>query len=322
MGESSSEAERKGSGMKSVVVLLLDALRYDYVTPEITPNLTAFSEEGEFYTSCYTGNSCTVKSMPVLLCGEDKFRPEKSIMARLRRKGYQSVLIYSSPLVGKQFTKGWDYVIDIYRRPGRVPKRRMKRLRKFLPNFAFGLIRRLYRWYQAPDKYIPYERAEKMLMSARNVISMFGDKPTFVWVHLMDPHIPYYPTNTDMSHSELVRINDKVRDAIFESYSPTEEEVKLFKELYRMEVSEMDKAVGDFYRSMNWDDRLLVITSDHGEEFGEHGNFSHKCDKFIQELQHVPLIVVGEHKGVTKGSFSHYNFPSLIYEKLGLKSDV
>ena len=41
-----------------------------------------------------------------------------------------------------------------------------------------------------------------------------------------------------------------------------------------------------------FDNYMVVITSDHGEEFGEHGGLSHTV-KLYDEMLHVPLIVVG-----------------------------
>jgi len=63
-------------------------------------------------------------------------------------------------------------------------------------------------------------------------------------------------------------------------------------------VHEMDEEIGRFLEGLPEDD-LVIITSDHGEEFGEEGQFSHQSDKMIPILTHVPLIMLGG--GVAEG---------------------
>jgi arylsulfatase A-like enzyme len=52
-------------------------------------------------------------------------------------------------------------------------------------------------------------------------------------------------------------------------------------------------------RQGRFDDTVIVVTADHGEEFGEHGSYSHHSTLY-QTLLHVPLIVKlprGRHRG-------------------------
>lgn len=312
--------------MNKIIVLCLDSLRYDYVTPETTPNLLRIAEEGIFYENCLSGGTATLESMPVILCGLREYDPALSIMARLRRRGYFSVLVHSNPLVGRNFSKGWDDVIDIKERDWGQRRVRLRRLlRKWVPHSFLTLIRGFYRWLQREEGYLPYLRADEMLSATTRIIEVFNDKPLFVWVHLMDPHIPYYPQDRShqgcpKTHEELADLNDKLVDAVHERYKPTTEEVEIYKLLYSLEISEMDKAIGRFYNSQDHYDMLLIITSDHGDEFGEEGQFSHHSNKFISVLQHVPLIVVGVGKGRVKTHFSHFNFSTLIMEAVSSKT--
>jgi choline-sulfatase len=92
------------------------------------------------------------------------------------------------------------------------------------------------------------------------------DKPFFAWVHYYDPHYPYvlppgaqrqmqnlYHEEVRFCDSQLQRILDRLRD--------------------RGEL----------------DDTLIVITSDHGEGLGEHGESTHGYFLY-QGTQHIPLI--------------------------------
>jgi choline-sulfatase len=87
--------------------------------------------------------------------------------------------------------------------------------------------------------------------------------PVFVWVHLFDPHAPYDPPPE-------FRTDDPYRD----------------------EIAAADAAVATLLSA--WDVRpgpsVVVATADHGEAFGEHGEWSHSLFIYDTTL-HVPLIV-------------------------------
>jgi arylsulfatase A-like enzyme len=64
--------------------------------------------------------------------------------------------------------------------------------------------------------------------------------------------------------------------------------------LYDAEVASADRELGRLFREMKsmglWENSLLVITSDHGEAFHEHGHWQHS-QTLYDELTRVPLIV-------------------------------
>jgi len=113
-------------------------------------------------------------------------------------------------------------------------------------------------------------RAREVVESARAWMSAH-EGPAFVWVHLFDPHAPYDPP------------------AEYRTDDP-----------YRDEIAAVDVAIGALLEA--WDARpgpsVVVVTSDHGEAFGEHGEWSHSLFIYDTTLR-VPLIVRG--KGFLKG---------------------
>jgi len=140
----------------------------------------------------------------------------------------------------------------------------------------------------------------------------------------MDPHMPYFPKDDmGLDRRELIKLNDKVTDAAYRKVYLTREETELAKLLYRKEVSETDESLGKFFEAFDRDN-LMFITSDHGEEFGEFGDFSHHEDKFIPPLLHVPLIVAGG--GVEQGTyeqyFSHLEVAPKIFEMLSIDREI
>ncbi len=129
-------------------------------------------------------------------------------------------------------------------------------------------------------------------------IHAHGDEPFFFWLHYYDPHQPYSPPPAYMPEGKapnpsLERFNafrtvrsghDKLDAA----------ERAWIRALYEGEVRQADANVGEVLEALRaqglYDDALIVFTSDHGEEFWEHGGFEHGHALF-EELLRVPLIV-------------------------------
>jgi arylsulfatase A-like enzyme/Flp pilus assembly protein TadD len=91
----------------------------------------------------------------------------------------------------------------------------------------------------------------------------------FAWVHLYDPHAPYQP--------------------------PAEWAAKFPSDPYLGEVSWTDAALAPLLDSLSTQSRptLIVVTGDHGESLGEHGELTHSLFAYEPTL-HVPLIIAEE----------------------------
>lgn len=293
--------------MKNILLFVCDSLRADYVTPEITPNLWKYLEKGWNYTQCIAGNSCTDLSLPVMLSADRSYKPEDSIVSDLRSKGYKSILLHSNPKV-HQFKEGWDDVIDFHNESAKQKKKLRRLIRKFGTKQILDQVSKITNLEDQMD-YLPYTRAfEKLEYITKNITSA----PYFKWVHLMDPHLPYYPMGSQLNHQELVYLNDRHVDAVHKRIKPKKGEVSTWKRLYQTEINEMDGYIGEYLKSVDMEKTIVIITSDHGEEFGEHGDYSHPGDKFIPELVHVPMIILGQDQGSTEKIFSHYGLRGLV----------
>jgi len=119
----------------------------------------------------------------------------------------------------------------------------------------------------------------------------------FVFVNFLDPHEPFEPpppldTRFPTRHAEL---GTWITRAIYtDKRAVTPELVAHFTSQYDGEIVFVDRALGALLRSLEtecrYDDALIVVTSDHGELFGEHGLGGHALFPF-EPLVHVPLIV-------------------------------
>ena len=123
--------------------------------------------------------------------------------------------------------------------------------------------------------------------------------PFFLWVHFYDPHAHYMPRPEN-------RFGD--RDA----------------DLYDGEVLDTDAYLGEL---IDWLDKniagdaLFVVTSDHGEEFGEHGGQFHGTTLY-EEVTRVPLLIrtPDRRRGVVKDAVSLLDLAPTLLDVLGIKA--
>jgi len=130
--------------------------------------------------------------------------------------------------------------------------------------------------------------------------------PFFIFVHYFDPHIPYGPPAgyDDLFHKGYegriknpFDIDDfsRVRERLFEEMKVlTADDWAEIIDLYDGEIVYVDQAFGALIRGLEerglTDDTVVILLSDHGEEFFEHGGFEHGHTLY-DELIRVPLIV-------------------------------
>lgn len=126
-------------------------------------------------------------------------------------------------------------------------------------------------------------RAEEINKAAFKVLDgMDKNRPFFLFLHYLDPHDPYEPPEefAQMFSGNLSR--------------PYTAEVLQKINKYDGEIRYLDTELGKLFshlKSKNlWDDTILVVLADHGEQFDEHGHTGHGFKLFNEEI-HVPLFV-------------------------------
>ncbi len=118
------------------------------------------------------------------------------------------------------------------------------------------------------EKLIQEKRAEQVTNSAVRWLEKNHKPPFFIWLHYFDPHAPYAPP------------------------SPFSEQYH--QDLYDGEIAYTDHCVGEFFDKLRelgiYDKTTIILTSDHGESLGEHGELTHGV--FIYDVTlRVPLII-------------------------------
>ncbi len=164
------------------------------------------------------------------------------------------------------------------------------------------------------DQLRRFPSADVIVDQAQDWLSRVADQPFFLWLHLMDPHAPYYPPRQalDLMGQSAV---DASRARYLNSYwnrgdlggsdsgnrrllRHRDEVVALYDAGIRWMDTQVARLVGMLRDSGRWEDCLLALTADHGEEFLDHGGRYHPPSKVTEELVRVPLLLHGT--GVSK----------------------
>ncbi|HEX7418967.1 MAG TPA: sulfatase-like hydrolase/transferase, partial [Thermoanaerobaculia bacterium] len=140
---------------------------------------------------------------------------------------------------------------------------------------AFALARRfgLARGFDVYDEDFGAGNAERTAKQTTDSVLAWlaqqSDQPTFLWVHYYDPHYPYTP--------------------------PEPFRTRYAQQPYYGEVASMDEQLGRLVAAFEQHAKqpiALIITGDHGEGLGDHGEAQHG-NLMYQATMHVPLLVVG-----------------------------
>jgi len=130
-----------------------------------------------------------------------------------------------------------------------------------------------------------------------------GQQPFFLFLHTYHTHHPYTPNKRFLDEritsykGPLPReINVQLlRDINKEKISITREDGAYILSLYEAEIEEMDHIFGRMVNRLKkngiYDNSLIIFTSDHGEEMGEHGSWGWHSHSLFEELLRVPLII-------------------------------
>lgn len=137
---------------------------------------------------------------------------------------------------------------------------------------------------------------------ALNWLDKNTKSPFFLWVHYLDPHMPYEREkayNLDKKYNGPLKDDRIVRSLVMltiitGSYKLNQADKDYLKSIYDEEVLYIDENVGKILKKLEdlniMDNTLVIFASDHGEELWDHGEFGHGHTLY-KELLDVPLIL-------------------------------
>ena len=132
--------------------------------------------------------------------------------------------------------------------------------------------------------------------------------PFFLFMHFYDVHTDFTPSQEYVDKfvspysGKMKGTTDQLNQLRNKKDPLSEADLRWLKEMYDAEIRQLDDLLGRFLGELEQlglaKDTLVVITSDHGEEFLEHGGLLHGRTQY-QELLSIPLILSGP--GVPSG---------------------
>jgi arylsulfatase A-like enzyme len=127
-------------------------------------------------------------------------------------------------------------------------------------------------------------------------------RPFFLFLHFYDvhtdftPRAPYREKFVEPYQGRLTGRTQQLVNLRDSGESFGEDDLRWLRQMYDAEIRQLDDLLGSFFAWLDqrgWlGDTLIVVTSDHGEEFQEHGGILHGRTQY-QEVLRVPLLVAG-----------------------------
>ncbi len=299
----------------NILVLVLDTLRWDrvgvYSGSKLTPNLDRLAESAIVYTEAMSTAPWTLPMHASLFTGlypQDhgiswgryELDDRHPVLAELlKARGYHTFGVSSNWLLRKEngFTRGFDSFMEIPNAPTLTGWRLALRCEP---------IARAARWLGLPRGLgDDAGSAWTNWVVDRHLRAPGSTGPFFGFINYFEPHDPYLPPEPfatsllSPSQREAYRRlrqdqEDLCAHACGLSGTFTDEQIKLMAALYDAEVAYQDAVVGELVEALQkfnlLDTTWLVVTSDHGELFGESNMVFHTAGSHYQ-LLHIPLLV-------------------------------
>jgi arylsulfatase A-like enzyme len=302
----------------NILLAVLDAVRPDHLScygysRETTPNIDEIAKDGVLFENAFSAAPWTPPSHASLftgmypsqhgVLGKNLYLSKKvqTIAEILRAEGYETLGICINPWVGFHtgLHRGFKKFISTLHR--RYLDRFSSRLS--LDSIIFCLktdIRGItYGWtYQVRL----FQKMKEWIINSQK-----KNKPFLIFVNYLDAHTPYNPPEPFKSkferfhnrNADLQKIKDIFNTRhgypyVAKECEVSEDEWDILKSWYDGEIAYIDFFLGKLFDYLKereiYDNTFFIITSDHGENFGEHELANHVFCLY-DTLLHIPLIM-------------------------------
>ncbi|MGB3562196.1 MAG: sulfatase [Thermoanaerobaculia bacterium] len=308
---------------QGVVLIVVDTLRADHLgvygySRDTSSQLERWAEEGMVFERAMSTSPWTLPTFGSILTGRlptghgvgyrgaGEVRPKSTrldqtiptLAEELQQAGFATAAIINNPWLKPRF--GLDRGFDTYDYQAASNKRR--------------------------------RRADKIVDLATSWIDDHRDQPFFLLVHLFDPHMTYDPPPAvrgrftgpfEDRFSLPVFAPQKIRARASEV---GEEERSFITAAYDEEIAFVDQELNRFFEGLVerglFQQLLVILTADHGEELWDHESFEHGHTVY-QELLHVPLVVWGPavESGREALPVSVIDIPPTVLEAVGVSGE-
>ncbi len=279
--QSEEVPRRHAADGRNLLLVVVDALRADHMSlygypRKTTPNLDRLAADSLVFTRAVSQSSWTMPATASLLTG--LYPPEhgvtdgrplgfafETLAERLQEAGFTTFGLSANPIVSKNegFDQGFERFLNL-----------------------------------------PWLRARQVNEVFRAFLEEHRDLQWFAYLHYMDPHDPYDAPDTARgtftgeprgSAAQKTWFKKIVRAVNFGQGEArlSDRDVEYLRAAYDEEILSWDMEFGRLVELMRelglLDNTLIVVTSDHGEEFLDHGKLKHGMQLYEESVR-VPLL--------------------------------
>ncbi len=267
---------------------------------DTTPNLNKFSENAVVFENAIAPNSWSLPSHTSFFTGRyvsthgtTKLNQlisydELTIAEILRDNGYNTIGIVANTYCKAKYgiAQGFNYYYD-----------RVDFFETAMSFDRFSFLNIINQFYPDVQKLLGNDEdntVEEMNQKISMWLNNNKEQPFYMFLNYIDPHEPY---NTGLEFRSLFTDTNVTYDEvkpIYRGQEFSEEGLQDMIAFYDTEIYYLDYYMGELFDMLEdqglMDNTIIVITSDHGEEFYEHGGFAHGKTLY-EEVLRVPLIV-------------------------------
>jgi arylsulfatase A-like enzyme len=263
----------------NVIIYLIDALRPDHMGAygyprDTTPNIDALLDHAIVFEHAYSTAPRTAESVPSIMTslpsivhgvtgGRSWLPRDKPLLQEiLNNHGYATASFITNVWAGPKsgLDRGFDFLFDD------IAKMHDEDAHRTLPD-------EIHTWLESN-----------------------GDKPFFIYVHTAEPHAPYSAPPPFQHMFSSGDVEGKPIPPRFD-WQMNDDVLQATKDLYDGEVRYADDSFGRLIATLKrlgiYDETVILVLADHGEEFYEHGKSKHGLQLYIESI-HIPFIFIGK----------------------------
>lgn len=316
-----TESTARNPEAPNLVLIVSDALRADYISTYgghvPTPHLDRLAQKGALFEESYALSPWTLPSMTAMFASEYPagltpgvdgqvwlaqiwqygLHPQGPAFAeQLKQRGYATAAITSNALMWTipELMNGFETRATAH--PILLAQEGLFRHLPFLQDTLAAL-------FPALDGLRPHNASADMANYVHAYLQRVQHRPFFLWVHYIDPHAPYDPPHRyrrmhgpwpffyPYAGGERWGIPRQGPGFAIEARDHA-----YVQSLYEGEIRYVDELVGKLLMQLETlgvrDKTYICLTSDHGEELWDHGDWGHGHAVY-QEALRVPLVLAG-----------------------------
>lgn len=258
---------REDEGRRNLILISLDTVRADSVLTEafgarLTPALDALAARGVVFEEAIAPYNSTTASHMSLLTG---------VYPVLHRVNYPAMrLAPSIPTLAEILSQNGYQTAAI--------------TENAMISAGAGFARGFDSYRENRSALDAAGHVDETFRDARRWLERHADERFFLFLHTYEAHAPYKPKGGTLDLFQEISEEERAANR----YAP-------FMREYAAEIRYLDEVLSELIEDLErlalLERSVLIVTSDHGEEFGEHDSMGHSKTVYDEVLR-VPLILV------------------------------